>query len=73
LIILKKLIILGRIKKFPPYMKILFLVLTGVLGCAEDWEAIISFGETKLYYLLKISIFGSSMIILLDLTYFLTS
>jgi hypothetical protein len=54
-------------------MKILFLVLTGVLGCAEDWEAIISFGETKLYYLLKISIFGSSMIILLDLTYFLTS
>lgn len=36
-----------------PLHEVLFLVLTGVLGCAEDWEAIISFGETKLHLLRK--------------------
>jgi len=31
-----------------PLHEALFLVLVGVLGCAEDWEAIIAFGEIKL-------------------------
>jgi predicted transposase YbfD/YdcC len=31
-----------------PLQEVLFLVLAGVLGCAEDWEAILSFGELKL-------------------------
>lgn len=36
-----------------PLHEVLFLVLVGVLGCAEDWEAIILFGETKLPLLRK--------------------
>lgn len=31
-----------------PLHEVLFLVLVGVLGCAEDWESIIEFGECKL-------------------------
>lgn len=31
-----------------PLQEFLFLVLAGVLGYAEDWEAILSFGELKL-------------------------
>lgn len=36
-----------------PLHEILFLILVGVLGCAEDWEAIIVFGEMKLHVLRK--------------------
>jgi len=36
-----------------PLHEVLFLVLVGVLGCAEDWEAIIVFGEAKLSILRK--------------------
>jgi predicted transposase YbfD/YdcC len=36
-----------------PLHEVLFLVLVGVLGCAEDWEAIISFGKAKLHLLKK--------------------
>ncbi len=36
-----------------PLHEVLFLVLVGVLGCAEDWEAIVVFGEAKLNILRK--------------------
>jgi predicted transposase YbfD/YdcC len=36
-----------------PLHEVLFLVLVGVLGCAEDWEAIVAFGELKLQLLRK--------------------
>lgn len=36
-----------------PLHEIIFLVLVGILGCAEDWEAILDFGETKLSILRK--------------------
>lgn len=36
-----------------PLHEVLFLVLVGVLGCAEDWEAIVAFGEIKLPLLRK--------------------
>ncbi len=31
-----------------PLEEVLFLILVGVLGCAEDWESIVEFGESKL-------------------------
>ena len=31
----------------------IFLVIVGVLGCAEDWEAILEFGTHKLHILRK--------------------
>lgn len=34
-----------------PLHEVLFLVLAGVLGCAESWEEIIDFGEIKLHML----------------------
>jgi len=36
-----------------PLHEIIFLVLVGILGCAEDWEAILVFGKIKLQILKK--------------------
>ena len=36
-----------------PLDEILFLVFTGVLGCAESWDAIIEYGKQKIQFLKK--------------------
>jgi hypothetical protein len=36
-----------------PLHEVIFLVIIGVLGCAEDWESILVFAHTKLHLLRK--------------------